>query len=324
MKVRLTQLDGKLPNVALMRLSRWHKERGDEVYFTRQARRDMFEPDYDRVYGSVLFSFSKPKLDVFRRDWPDAIVGGTGSGNWDTLETLGLDNGESELDYDIYPDTLYSIGFLQRGCRLKCKFCVVPQKEGAPRFNQSVNDLWRGDPYPRKLHILDNDFFGVPEWRRNIQDILDGGFRVCLSQGINVRLIDDEAAEALGLIQYRCSKFKRRRLYTAWDNLGQEKIFMRGIGRLMCVGGIPAHHIMAYMLIGYAKGETLDDIMYRFKKMVDIGIKPYPMVYDPHNKRLKQFQRWAVTGLYRVCSFEEYRHVRASDGDSEVGDRVPG
>jgi hypothetical protein len=31
MRVRITQLDGKLPNLALMKLSSWHKERGDEV-----------------------------------------------------------------------------------------------------------------------------------------------------------------------------------------------------------------------------------------------------------------------------------------------------
>lgn len=307
MRVRLTQLDGRMPNIALMRLSAWHKARGDEVHFTRTASRDMFEPSYDRVYGSALFGFSKPKLDLFKRGWPEAIVGGTGSGSWDTLESIGVDNAESDLDYSLYPEIDYSIGFLQRGCRLKCKFCVVPQKEGKPRFNQSVWDLWRGEGHPRKLHILDNDFFGVPDWQQNIQDIVQGGFRVCLSQGINVRLISEDGAIALAGIKYRCSKFKRQRIYTAWDNLGDEDIFMRGISRLR-TAGIPYKHIMAYMLIGYKKGETLDDIKYRFDKIAGLGILPYPMVYDHQNKLLKRFQRWAVTGLYRTCAFEEYLH----------------
>lgn len=207
--VRLTQLDGKMPNIALMRLAAWHRRQGHTVHYRRDIGPDLFEPHYDRVYASVLFSFTEKKLAHFRRQWPGAIIGGTGSGNWDTLETIGVDIPESELDYSDFPEIDYSIGFLQRGCRLKCKFCVVPEKEGRPRFNQTIDQLWRGDPHPRKLHILDNDFFGVPEWKRHIADIRRGHYRVCLSQGINVRLIDDRAAEALASIEYRCTDFRR-------------------------------------------------------------------------------------------------------------------
>lgn len=304
MRVRLTQLDGKMPNIALMRLSAWHRAQGDEVYYTRRARRDIFEGEYDMVYGSAIFDFSAEKVELFRREFPGAVVGGTGSGSWTTLDDIGVDNLESDIDYaDQQVD--YSMGFLQRGCRLKCKFCVVPRKEGRPRFNQSVNDMWRGEGHPRKLHIMDNDFFGVPEWRRHVEDIREGGFKVCLSQGINVRLIDDEAAAALASIEYRDSKFRKRRLYTAWDNLGQQRIFFGGIERLVRAG-IQTKHIMAYMLIGYAKGETMGDIQYRFQAMVSAGIMPYPMVYDIKNKKLRRFQRWVVTGLYRACSFDEY------------------
>jgi hypothetical protein len=98
----------------------------------------------------------------------------------------------------------------------------VPQKEGKNRSTNAIAAIWRGDPHPKKLHLLDNDFFGQPEWRERIAEIRDGGFKVCLSQGINVRLIDDEACEALATIEYRNTKFNERRLYTAWDNLRDE------------------------------------------------------------------------------------------------------
>jgi len=87
-RVRLTQLDGKLPNLALMKLAHYHRMRGDEVVFTREIRRDLTEAPYDLVYGSAIFSFSAAKVERFRWHWPQAIVGGTGSGSDITVERL--------------------------------------------------------------------------------------------------------------------------------------------------------------------------------------------------------------------------------------------
>lgn len=312
MRIRITQLDGKLPNLALMRLSSWHKAKGDEVYFTRRAGRSLLDPEptYDRVYASAIFEFSAKKTDVLRHAWPDAIVGGTGSGNKTEIETMIGD--WSRLDYSIYPEFKDSIGFTQRGCRLKCKFCVVPLKEGKPRHNSAIYDIWRGDDHPKKLHLLDNDFFGGPQWKQNIEDIREGGFRVCLSQGINTRLINQEAAEALATIEYRDTKFSRRRLYTAWDSIGDEAIFFRGVDTLERAG-IPPTDLMAYMLIGYDKREDWARIWHRFHRMVDCGIKPYPMVFDRTRADLKCFQRWVCMGLYRNIPWPDYRRKTKSE-----------
>ena len=312
MRVRLTQIDGKLPNLALMKLAHWHKSRGDEIVFTREAARDLFEGDYDRVYGSAIFKFSAPKLDRFRAAWPTAIVGGTGTDSQDTVE--GLLGGEYEqYDYSPYPTFLPSIGFTQRGCRLSCKFCVVPTKEGKPRSVNSIDAIWRGNPHPKKLHLLDNDFFGQPEeqWRARVAEIRDGGFKVCFNQGINVRHLSPSAAEALASVEYRDDGFSERRLYTAWDNLKDEEIFFRGVDMLEAAG-VPAKHLRAYMLVGFDKRETWERIWHRFNRMVDRGIEPFPMVFDcratdPQRYRvLKQFQRWVVTGLYRAVPWELY------------------
>ena len=319
MNVRLTQIDGKLPNLALMRLAAHHRRRGDQVYFSRHIMPDLFEPKYDLVYASAIFGFSVARLERFKRQWPDAIIGGTGSGEIHGLEDvvpgIALDH-----DYEIYPDYEYSIGFLQRGCRLKCPFCVVPKKEGKPRQEMTVAQLWRGPGYPKKLHILDNDFFGVPGWQRHIKDIISSKFKVCLNQGINVRLINAEAAEALAAIEYRDDQFQRRRIYTAWDNLGDEGRFFKGID-LLEEAGIPAKHIMAYMLVGYDKRETWERIFHRFDRMVERGILPYPMVFDLNRKDLRHFQRWVVTGLYRAVSWNAYRErVSASlPADDQIG-----
>jgi hypothetical protein len=317
MKIRITHIDGKLPNLALMRLSAFHRAQGDEVHFTRSIERSMFEPEYDRVYASAIFQYSHDRLQRFRSAWPNAIIGGTASGNNVTVEDIvgPLDAG---VDYSSYPDFTPSLGFTQRGCRLKCSFCVVPKKEGKNRSVDTVDEIWRGPGHPKKLHLLDNDFFGQPkdQWQARLDEIREGAFKVCLNQGINVRLIDDEAADGLATIEYRDDQFKERRLYTAWDNIGDERIFFAGMDRLERAG-IPAKHIMAYMLIGFDPKETMERIHYRFQKMVDRGILPYPMVFDRSKKELTQFQRYVVTGLYRKpMSFAEYKaEYRAASQD---------
>ncbi len=309
MKVRITQIDGKLPNLALMKLASWHRSRGDEITFTRDARRNMFEPDYDVVYGSAIFAFSKPKIERFMADWPDAILGGTGSGYMTTVEDIA--GNHDGLDYSLYPGFEPSIGFSQRGCRLSCKFCVVPGKEGRNRSVKSISQIWRGPGYAKKLLLLDNDFFGQSEWRERVAEIRDGDFRVSLNQGINVRHITQEAAEALRSIKYRDDKFSESRIYTAWDNLKDEEIFFRGVD-ILEEAGIPAKHLRAYMLVGYDKRETWERLWHRFNRMVERGIEPFPMVFDcramdpERYRRLKQFQRWVCTGLYRIVRWEDY------------------
>lgn len=314
--IRLTQIDGALPNLALMKLAHWHRAQGDEVHFTRRIERDMFEPAYDVVYGSAIFGFSQLKVMQFQKQWPGAIVGGSGTPYAHTVEDM-IGAEYERHDYADYPEVDYSIGFTQRGCRLACKFCVVPKKEGKPRSVNTISEIWRGKPHPKKLHLLDNDFFGNPDWRARIAEIRDGKFRVCMSQGINVRLINDEAAEALSTIQYRDTKFSERRLYTAWDNIGDEAIFFRGVAQLERAG-VPAKHLMAYMLIGYDKTETWDRIWHRFNAMVERGIFPYPMVYNKSRKDLVAFQRWVVTGLYRAVPWNEYERSTKSVESQEA------
>jgi hypothetical protein len=323
-RVRITQLDGKLPNLALMRLSAWHKAEGDEVHFHRSASRGLFEPAYDVVYGSAIFTSTARRLERFRREFPGAIVGGTGSASAATVEDI-VPSQFTALDYEPWREFSASLGFTQRGCRLSCKFCVVPGKEGKPRSVATVYQIWRGAPYPRHLHLLDNDFFGQSEdeWRARIDEIKRGAFRVCFNQGVNVRAITEDTAAALASVEYRDDQFKRRRLYTAWDNLKDEGVFFRGV-EMLEAAGVPPRHLMAYMLVGYFKNETWESIKYRFDRMAALGIRPYPMVYGDRPD-LKRFQRWAVTGLYRAVPFEDYdanrkSRRRAGDGPDLFGE----
>jgi hypothetical protein len=319
--VRITQLDGKLPNLALMRLAGFHRARGDDIHFTRSPHRGLYEPAYSHVYGSAIFKFSAARVERMRMEFPEAIVGGTGTDSVATVDPIA--GGSQVLDYSLYPDFDASIGFTQRGCRLACKFCVVPAKEGKPTHENTIAGIWRGDPWPKHLHLLDNDFFGGPEWRERVAEIKAGAFKVSFTQGVNVRAMTEETAAAIASIEYRDDGFERRRLYTAWDNLKDEEIFFRGVNTLEAAG-VPPKHLMAYMLVGYDKRETWERICRRFHRMVERGIRPYPMVYDHERKDLKRFQRWVVTGLYRTVRFEDYdtsiKTTRPSSRDTATGD----
>ena len=305
MKVRLTHIDGKLPNLALMKLAHWHREQGDEITLARTPSPSMFEPQYDRVYGSSIFGWSKPVIQRLRDAYPDAIVGGTGIDDWTTTIEEQIGEGEYEYyDYSIYPEYQFSMGFTQRGCRLNCGFCVVPKKEGRPRSVNTIWDIWRPDK-EKKIVLLDNDFFGQDEWRQRVEEIKEGEFKISINQGINVRLINEESATALASLPYYDENFTTRRLYTAWDNVGQEDIFFKGVN-LLKDAGIPPAHLMVYMLIGYDPTETMDRIMYRYQKMMDFGCKPYPMVYNNANPQLKRFQRWVIHHYHEFIPWEEY------------------
>ena len=127
MTIRLTQIDGKLPNLALMKLAHHFRQKGDDVYFTKHVERDMLEPQYSSVYGSAIFSYSAERVELFKRNFPEAIVGGTYNilDNTTVEQVLGIEENE-QYDYSIYPHFTGSIGFTQRGCRLKCGFCLIP------------------------------------------------------------------------------------------------------------------------------------------------------------------------------------------------------
>lgn len=304
--IRITQLDGKLPNLALMRLAAFHEARGDRVHFHTNPVRGMFEPDYEAVYGSAIFSFSKGLVERMRIEFPGAIIGGTGTESRAEVESIIGDF--PGFSYAPWPNFKASIGFTQRGCRLACKFCVVPEKEGKPTSVAAIADIWRGPGYPKHIHLLDNDFFGNPEWRERLAEVRDGGFKVCFNQGINIRILTNEIARELATIEYRDDGFQRRRLYTAWDSLGDERIFFRGVDRLEAAG-VPASHLMAYMLIGYDAAETWEAIFRRFDAMTARGIRPFPMVYGARPD-LKRFQRWVVRREYLYIPWAEYSTMR--------------
>jgi hypothetical protein len=306
--VQLFQLDGKIPNLALMRIAAHHRERGDQVELRVAGNMPAIErrlwDEPDAVYASAIFTRTRPIAERLLQIWPRAIIGGTG---WDlgTLEQQGITT--KVTDYSIYPTFQQSLGFTQRGCRLSCEFCIVPKKEGKVKPEATIAEIWRGEPWPRELLLLDNDFFGQPRWRDRIAEIRDGGFKVSFNQGINARCLTEEAAEAISAVDYRDDSMKVKRIYTAWDNRDDEERLFAGLHRLVKYG-IKPDQIMVYMLCGYWPGETEADREHRRAKLREFGARPYPMPYV-RTKELVGFQRWVIGAYDKRFSWEEWKRA---------------
>ena len=319
-QVRLVHIDGALPNLALMKLSHFHRRRGDAVTLSRSVQPTLFEtPRYDVVYGSAIFKKSRHAVESLRHANPQAVIGGTGSGPDAAItveQTLGLPQYE-RYDYSIYPEFPWSLGFTQRGCRLNCPFCVVPRKEGKPRSVNTIADILQPGR-PKAVILLDNDFFGQPreQWQARIAELVEHDVKVNFHQGVNVRAVTDETALALASVNYRDQRFNRRRLHMAWDNIGHERAFFRGVERLQAAG-IPTRHMVVYMLVGFAPGETMAAVMHRHRRLKEAGCHPYPMVYQPLDESdhpandldhdaLKRFQRWVIRRYDEFVPWEKY------------------
>lgn len=317
--VLLLQLDGKLPNLALMRIAAHHRRQGDHVTL-RQAGNEtalgsgLWDVPAERVYASLIFERTRPLAERLREIRPDAVLGGTG---WDLttrVEDLGIVT--DDLDYEVVPGFAASIGFTQRGCRLRCSFCVVPRKEGKNRAVASLADIWRGPGHQKNLLLLDNDLTGSPEWRRIATEAREGGYRLCVCQGINVRLIGEEDAAALAGLDLYDDSFTRRRIYTAWDNRRDEDRLFEGLERLRAAGVRP-DTVMVYMLLGYPPhGDAIDDWLHRRARLREWGARPYPMPFA-RTREAVGFQRWVIGAYDKRIAWDAW--VRAGYSPRRLG-----
>lgn len=311
-RVLIVPLDGKLPNLALMRLSAWERANGADVTWREPRERDgLFKPHFDRVWASAIFETSAKAVEAFRERWPHAVIGGYG-GDVDRRVEDVVPTQFTSVDYSGYPSFTNSIGYTMRGCRFDCDHCGVPGQEGKPRTASPIDHIWRGPGFPKNLHLLDNDFFGSPVWRQIMRAIIDGKFKVCFNQGVTARVMNQEQAEAVVAMHPWDDQFVRGRLYVAWDGIDQERVYMRGIENLERAGWKP-QWVFTYMLIGFDPDETWEQIFYRFDTMKARGVRPFPMVFnrlaetDPLRfKELKRFQRWVIGGAHTQAPFSEY------------------
>ena len=193
MRVAIHSVDGmKYPNLALMRISAWHKAQGDTVeWFAPLAK-------YDRIYASKIFTFTPddPYLP------PDTIKGGTG---YNVTSRLPKEIDETPPDYSIYPQFSAAYGFLTRGCPNKCPWCVVPHKEGGLRVVADIEDICRTNTgFRHKAILMDNNFLAAPLdfCREQIDKMRRLKIRADFNQATDARLYNEDTARVMATMPF--------------------------------------------------------------------------------------------------------------------------
>ena len=315
-KIGLIDVDHhNFPNIALMKLSAWHKKIGNTVEWYTP-----FE-HYDIVYVSKVFSFSE--------DWREpinakkVIYGGTGYqienrngkevfdyiGSYDIIGKCFI----SELpdiiehiypDYSIYPmytkDTAY--GFLTRGCPRGCAFCHVEEKEGT--ISHKVADLsefWRGQ---KNIVLCDHNILACKEWKPLLQQLIYSNAHVDFNQGLDIRMMTEEKAEML-------SKIKIKEIHFAWDRYQDKDIIipkLKLFSEIKYKGKNPGHSAIVYVLVNF--DTTIEQDLERIYTLREMGYWAYIMIYDKEHADMehKYLARWCNNRrIFAKCKrFEDY------------------
>ena len=310
MQIALYDVDSKIPNLALMKLSRFHNERGDSVVWYDP----LFAGDCDQIYASKIFDFS----DGSMLDPEQMEIGGTG---WDFTTNLPLHIEALQPDYSLY-NYPHNIGFTMRGCRFVCKFCVVPKKEGRPKSNNTIEEIWqqRDSDF---IVLLDNDFFGNPEWSERIAEIRKHDLQVNFSQGLNIRIITEEQCRALASVRFSNINGTKKQVHFAWDQWKDARLIRRGFGRCTAAG-IKPWQMAFYVLIGF--DTTHEQNMERVQTLASWGCDPYAMPYNRDDPYQRAFTRWVNhKAIFKSTAWGDYRAgVKRTVVDDTQGDLLAG
>ena len=313
MKIGLIDVDGhNYPNLPLMKLSAWHKSKGDKV--------EWYDPflglmeEYDKVYMSKVFSFTP---DYDRPIYSKEIEKGGSGYCIETVDGKEIFHAERNKnlpdeiehiypDYSIYPeqtkDTAY--GFLTRGCPRGCDFCIVKDKEGLCSHKVAdLSEFWNGQ---KNIVLCDPNILACKEWKDLLQQLIDSKAKVDFNQGLDIRMMNEEKAEMLNQIPIKAIHF-------AWDRYEDKDLIQPKFKVFREKSTVHPHALQVYTLVGDRQRKVTEQDLYRIYWLRDNGYAPYVMIYDkydlPKSHELKQLQRYVNNRfIFWSCkNFEEYK-----------------
>ena len=312
-RILLIDVDShNFPNLVLMKLSAYHKNKGNNVSFVKLNKEDKkmiligqppwFDGEFDKIYAACVFS--ENKLIALMLKGMGAIVGGTGIMDYDN-RTLSYEIEHTFPDYSLYKNeknknTAY--GFLTRGCPRGCKFCIVGKKEGfCSEKVAELDEFWNGQKY---IKLLDANILAYRYCEDLLEDLANSGAYVDFTQGIDARCANRKNLSLLRNI-------KIKRLHWAWDNPRSEgtKMMLSLVRQLL---PYRPEIMKCYVLTNY--WSTFEEDLMRVYWLRENGFDPYIMIYDKYNApdNVRKLQRWVNNKrIWNIIDrFEDYDCTR--------------
>lgn len=314
MRIGLIDVDShNFPNLPLMKLSAWHKQKGDTVEWYEPLFHSMGDP-FDKVYMSKIFSFTP--------DYPyyvnagEVIMGGSGycvlfiDGKeiFDKSKDIELPHEIETIypDYEIYYEKIPEVrntayGFLTRGCPRGCDFCHVKDKEGRCSIKVAdLNTFWIGQ---KNIVLLDPNITACMDWKELFQQLIDSKAWIDFSQGLDIRMMTEEKAEMI-------KRMKIKQMHFAWDRYEDKELIVPKLKMFQELTAWCRQKMTVYVLCNF--NTTFEQDLDRIYTLRDLGYSPYVMLYDkehiPSGHRLRKLQRWVCSrNIFRTCDrFENY------------------
>lgn len=291
MNIGLLAVDSNYPNLALMKISAYHKKEGDSV--------EWYNPisHYDKCYMAKVFSFTPDYGYYIHAD--EVEKGGTG---YDLHKTLPEKIDCLQPDYSIYPqiDSKTAYGFLTRGCPNRCRWCIVPKKEGAIKPYMDVEDI--AVEGRANLVLMDNNVLASDYGLTQIEKIVKRKYKVDFNQALDARLVTDDIARLLAKVKWI------KRIRFGCDTPGQIAECERAIS-LLEKHGYNGEVFLYCILMEFEESFGRINHWRKSKKVVPHA-QPYRDVENPHQV-IPQWQRdmahWVDRKeLYRSCEFKDF------------------
>lgn len=289
MNIGLIAVDSTFPNLALMKIARYHRSRGDTV--------EWYTPfdEYDKVYMAKVFSYTED-YGQYITNAKEIFKGGTG---YDLTTTLPDEIDRLQPDYSIYPsiDNKTAYGFLTRGCPNRCKWCVVPKKEGKVKPYMDVDDI--AIDGRTNLILMDNNVLASEYGLQQIQKIIDRRYRVDFNQALDARLVTPEIGELLAKVRWLTF------IRFGCDTPKQIKDCEQAMALIDAHRKVPGSYLM-YTMIGDDMKEAYHRLShFRDNKRVRIVAQPFRDINIPHQV-IPQWQqdmaRWAMRREFWIAS----------------------
>ena len=298
-RIGLHDADGtKYPNLALMKLSAWHKSQGHDVELYREGE------GYDQIYSSKVFTFTPDPTGL-----PEGTIkGGTGYGS---KEVLPEEVEHICPDYSLY-DLNYSLGFVTRGCIKKCAHCFVPEKEGYIKAHADIKEFVRH----KSLVLMDNNILACDHGLSQIEKIAENGIKVDFNQGLDAALVTSDVAALLKRVKFL------QPLRLACDGPHSIEPVRKAVELLRYHNVTPGRYF-AYLLV-----KDVDEALERVKFLKSMWVDPFAQPYrdkegTPPTDEQKAFARWVnMKAEFKTQTWEQYK-ARKLKGGEEISCQSP-